>query len=72
MIVSFLRSLPRLWRKPIVAWIVSLPLFCWLGMEAIYDRQFTVRQAIAVFWIYLFISYFIVNAILRKLDKGSQ
>ena len=63
---------PKRWRVGLVTLIVFAPFCIWSFLGLFYDKLPPPRQAIAVFWIYLFGSYFVMKAILRKPASNKQ
>lgn len=60
------------WRTVIVTWIVATPLYIWFFVSLWYGRLPSLQFAIYVIWSYFVVSYFIVKAILKRLNKTGQ
>ena len=55
-----------------MTWIVATPLYIWFFLSLWYDKLPSLRFAIYVIWSYFVVGYFIVKAILKRLDKTQQ
>jgi hypothetical protein len=57
-------------RKVIVSLIVSSPFFFWLIIKGSQSALPPTGTVIVIFWAYLFVTYFVVNMVLRRLDEA--
>jgi len=65
-------SAPKRWQVGAVTLIVFAPFYAWLIPTLAYNGQRSLRLAIVVFWVYLFLGYFVVKAILKRMTEGKE
>ena len=52
--------------------IVAAPLYTWFFLSLWYDKLPSLGFAMCVIWSYFIATYFVVKAILKRLDKTPQ
>jgi hypothetical protein len=63
---------PKRWEVGVVTLVVFAPFYVWFFPSLFYNKLPNLRFVIVIFWAYLFVGFFVVKAILKRLAKSNE